>query len=68
MAARVRTINAMMLLERLQHGIPDRVTGGPAVQQDQRRSVAGNTVMQVLAVVGEKAVHADQPRLPINSM
>lgn len=57
-----------MILEPLQHGIPDRVTGGSAMQQEQRRAVAGDAVMQTLPVVGEKAVHADQSRLPISSM
>jgi hypothetical protein len=44
------------------------MAGGPAVQQDQRRSIAGNTVMKTLTVVGDKGLHLVQHLLPTTAL
>jgi hypothetical protein len=68
MAARIRTIDAMMPLERLQNGIPNRMTGGPAMEENQWKPLPLNPQVQTFSIISNQAVHADQLRLPISSM
>ena len=56
-AAGVPAKNPVARLEGGQEGVPVAVGGGPAMQQHQRRAVAGNLQVDLFAIVGEEVVH-----------